>query len=79
MKLQRLAVYICKWRLMFYAGEVSVISINDTLEYYNQHVENSTADMQNCDMSEKHLLFLRRVKASGHILDLGCGSGRDSD
>ena len=52
--------------------------MNETLEYYNTHASAFTADTQNCDMSEKYIPFLNRVKAGGHILDLGCGSGRDT-
>ena len=52
--------------------------MNETLDYYNQHATEFTADTQNCDMTEKYFPFLSRVKSGGHILDLGCGSGRDS-
>ena len=52
--------------------------MNETLEYYNTHASEFTADTQGCDMSAKYLPFLSRVKEDGHILDLGCGSGRDS-
>ena len=52
--------------------------MNDTLEYYNQHAADFTADTQSSDMTEKYASFLNRVKPGGHILDLGCGSGRDS-
>ena len=52
--------------------------MNHTLQYYNQHAENFTADTQNSDMTEKYAPFINRIKPGGHILDLGCGSGRDS-
>ena len=52
--------------------------MNETLDYYNTYASEFTADTQNCDMTEKYMPFLDRVKAGGHILDLGCGSGRDS-
>ena len=53
--------------------------MNETLQYYNTHASEFTADTQDCDMSEKYLPFLSRIRSGGHILDLGCGSGRDSD
>ena len=52
--------------------------MNNTLQYYNEHAELFTADTQSSDMTEKYAPFLSRVKPGGHILDLGCGSGRDS-
>ena len=50
----------------------------DTLQYYNQNADAYNADTQQNDMSAQYHLFLPRVAAGGHILDLGCGSGRDS-
>ncbi|MCF8011134.1 MAG: class I SAM-dependent methyltransferase [Clostridiales bacterium] len=32
----------------------------------------------NVDMTELYIPFLRLIKKGGHILDAGCGSGRDS-
>ena len=52
--------------------------MNNTLQYYNQYAADFTADTQSSDMTEKYASFLNRVKTGGHILDLGCGSGRDS-
>ena len=52
--------------------------MNETLQYYNEHAADFTADTQQSDMSERYVPFLSRVKAGGHILDLGCGAGRDS-
>jgi len=31
------------------------------------------------DMSASYLMFLKHMTKDGHILDLGCGSGRDSE
>ena len=55
-----------------------MLSLNNTLQYYNEHADCFTADTQTSDMTEKYAPFLSRVKPGGHILDLGCGSGRDS-
>ncbi len=52
--------------------------MNNTLQYYNEHADSFTADTQQSDMTEKYAPFLSCVKAGGHIMDLGCGSGRDS-
>ena len=52
--------------------------MNNTLQYYNEHADSFTADTQTSDMTERYAPFLSRVKPGGHILDLGCGSGRDS-
>ena len=52
--------------------------MNETLQYYNDHAADFTADTQQSDMSELYVSFLSRVKDGGHILDLGCGAGRDS-
>ena len=52
--------------------------MNETLQYYNEHAADFTADTQQSDMSERYVSFLSRVKVGGHILDLGCGAGRDS-
>ena len=52
--------------------------MNETLQYYNEHAADFTADTQQSDMSERYVSFLSRLKDGGHILDLGCGAGRDS-
>lgn len=52
--------------------------MNNTLQYYNEHADSFTVDTQQSDMTEKYAPFLNRIKAGGHIMDLGCGSGRDS-
>lgn len=52
--------------------------MNNTLEYYNEHAAEFTQDTQTSDMREKYAPFLSRMAQGGHILDLGCGSGRDS-
>lgn len=52
--------------------------MNDTLQYYNTHAAEFTQDTQTSDMQENYVPFLRRIAPGGHILDLGCGAGRDS-
>lgn len=52
--------------------------MNKTIEYYNKKANEYTADTQNVDFSELQNAFTGRLKPGAHILDLGCGSGRDS-
>ncbi len=53
--------------------------MNDrTLEYYDDHAERYVSETILADMSEVYRSFLLSVKKQGRILDLGCGSGRDS-
>jgi SAM-dependent methyltransferase len=46
--------------------------------YYNQNAQSFYEGTVNADMSESYKPFLELVKEGGHILDAGCGSGRDS-
>lgn len=52
--------------------------MDKTLAYYNQAAQAFAADTQNADVSELHTFFLSRLPQGARILDLGCGSGRDS-
>lgn len=49
-----------------------------TLVYYEEFSADFIATTLNVDMKEHHARFLRFVPPRGSILDLGCGSGRDS-
>lgn len=49
-----------------------------TLTYYNENSHEFVNSTVMVDMSPIRKKFLSRVKIHGHILDLGCGSGRDS-
>lgn len=49
-----------------------------TLAYYERCAEDYVAQTQAADMRALHEAFLARVAPGGRILDLGCGSGRDS-
>lgn len=48
-----------------------------TIEYYNENARAYAEDTLNADMTAMRSLFMKYVPA-GRILDLGCGSGRDS-
>ena len=49
-----------------------------TLEYYNDNAASFVGDTVNAKMNSIQEEFLQYVKEGGRILDLGCGSGRDS-
>ena len=49
-----------------------------TLEYYNENAENYVNDTLNADMQEMYDWFLKYLSEGASILDLGCGTGRDS-
>ena len=50
----------------------------ETLEYYNRNAIIFVHGTVDVDFREMQDEFLSRVKPAGIILDLGCGSGRDS-
>jgi len=49
-----------------------------TIKYYDDNAGSFNTDTAFVDMHELQDWFLSNVKEKGHILDLGCGSGRDS-
>lgn len=49
-----------------------------TLEYYEKHAEDFYRDTVYADVTELYQLFLDKLPSKARILDLGCGSGRDS-
>ena len=52
--------------------------MNDTLSYYNQNADAFIEGTQNADMTEQYRRFLKYLFPGCKLLDLGCGSGRDS-
>ncbi len=52
--------------------------MNRTLEYYNSNASEYAASTVHADMSDLYAHFLPLIKNGAAILDLGCGSGRDS-
>lgn len=52
--------------------------MDKTLDYYDRIAEAFAADTREADVGDLHALFLAHLPAGGRILDLGCGSGRDS-
>jgi SAM-dependent methyltransferase len=53
-------------------------SFDPTVGYYNAHAARYAADTLSLDMQGLYEPFLALVPPGGHILDAGCGSGRDS-
>ena len=52
--------------------------MNETLTYYNENADAFIAGTQNADLSAQYQFFLGHLAPGGKLLDLGCGSGRDS-
>ncbi|KGR78962.1 tellurite resistance protein [Ureibacillus manganicus DSM 26584] len=53
-------------------------STNKTINYYNQNASAFTSDTVAVDFDEKQNVLLKYLAPGAHILDFGCGSGRDS-
>lgn len=53
-------------------------STSKTLEYYDENSEKFLADTANVEFGELQSRFASMLSAGGRVLDLGCGSGRDS-
>ncbi len=51
---------------------------NKTLQYYNQTAQTFVQGTIDADLSKLHRRFLKLLPIQAHILDLGCGSGRDA-
>jgi SAM-dependent methyltransferase len=49
-----------------------------SIAYYEENSDQFTAGTVAVDMSGLYEPFLRHIPDGGHILDLGCGSGRDA-
>ena len=52
--------------------------MNETITYYNQNAEEYFNNTVNVSMQELYDQFEVYLKSGDKILDLGCGSGRDS-
>ena len=49
-----------------------------TIDYYNKHAEEFTASTFEVDMESLYKPFLAELQEGAKILDVGCGSGRDT-
>ena len=52
--------------------------MSDTLGYYNANAEAFVDSTLDVSMDDIYRVFLPHVADGGHILDAGCGSGRDA-
>ena len=52
--------------------------INNTLDFYNNNSKSYIKSTLSIDMSHLYNDFLKHIPKESNILDLGCGSGRDS-
>lgn len=50
----------------------------DTIGYYQEHAEDFVSSTFDVDMDALYSEFLPLIPKGGHILDAGCGSGRDA-
>lgn len=54
------------------------ICMSQSVAYYNEHAQQFMDETLNVDMSTLYDSFLPHLPENAHILDAGCGSGRDS-
>ena len=52
--------------------------LNDTIKYYEKEYETFISETIDADTEVLHRRFLSYIPDNGDILDLGCGSGRDT-
>lgn len=52
--------------------------INETINYYNNNADEYCKQTQDVKFSDNRNMLLKYLRKGAHILDLGCGSGRDS-
>lgn len=52
--------------------------IDKTIEYYNENAEQFVETTANVEFHHMQNRFLNKLQAGAHILDFGCGSGRDT-
>ena len=52
--------------------------MNYTIDYFNENAESFITGTIDVDLSDIHRRFLSEIPPIASILDLGCGSGRDS-
>ena len=54
------------------------VTMHNTLNYYNQNAKDFVADTLTVEFAHMQNRFLEKLPAGAHILDFGCGSGRDT-
>jgi len=53
------------------------LNLNKNLSYYDENAESFYKRTINANLSQEYKKFGQYIKKGGHILDAGCGSGRD--
>ena len=53
-------------------------NIQSTIQYYDKYAKKFIGSTVAVDFSETQKRFSEKLKSGSHILDLGCGSGRDT-
>ncbi len=51
---------------------------NDSLQFYDEHAESFATSTISADMNDARQHFIKMLPSAAHILDFGCGSGRDT-
>lgn len=51
---------------------------NETINYYNKNAQTFVGNTISADISKNYSPFTKHLKEGAHILDFGCGSGRDT-
>ncbi|MDD4743824.1 MAG: class I SAM-dependent methyltransferase [Eubacteriales bacterium] len=64
--------------LLVHRGVIFMSDPSDNISYYDQNAASFISGTRDADMSFLQNRFLDRVRPGGLVLDLGCGSGRDS-
>ncbi len=54
------------------------ISTDTTIDYYDHNAEHFVDTTKDVDFKDTQIRFVSLVPEMGHILDFGCGSGRDT-
>lgn len=57
---------------------VKILNLEQTLEYYNENAKEFVEATKDVIFNDMQQSFLKYLPKGAHILDFGCGSGRDS-
>nr|WP_330367058.1 NUDIX domain-containing protein [Butyrivibrio sp. WCD3002] len=58
--------------------KISAAMVDKNVEYYDENADSFFSGSVNADMSYERDRFVELLPEHGHVLDAGCGSGRDS-
>lgn len=57
--------------------KMDVTVMNETIKYYDQHASEYISNTTNVDFDQLRRKFVSFLPEHAHIIDIGCGSGRD--